>query len=243
MSHTEIQKIKTESGNQLSATFYVPDGEIKGAILVASAMGVNQKFYTSFASWLMAQGYMVVTFDYSGVGLSQSGNMRDISVTITDWAKFDCAAMIETVSVRALGKPLYWIGHSLGGQILELVPNHKHIAKVITIACGSGYWFENMPAVKWRAWWLWYIIVPLSIRLYGYFPGKRLRKVGDLPKGVMNQWRKWCLNPEYMIGVEGGTIREKYSSVMMPITSFLFTDDEFMTEKILNLFTVFTRIL
>mgnify|MGYP003477633532 CR=1 FL=1 len=30
-----------------------------------------------------------------------------------DWARLDCAAMID-----ALPRPLYWIGHSLGGQIL-----------------------------------------------------------------------------------------------------------------------------
>lgn len=231
MVHTEIQKIRTKNGYQLSTTFYSPDSEMKGAILIVPAMGVTQKYYASFASWLTTKGYMVATFDYSGIGLSQSGNLRDTSVTITDWAKFDCTAMIEAVSIRAAGKSLYWIGHSLGGQILGLVPNLSHITKVVTIACGSGYWLENVPSLKWRAWWLWYIVAPLATRLYGYFPGKRLRKVGDLPRGVMNQWRRWCLHPEYLIGVEGVTIREKYKSVMIPISSFSFTDDELMSEK------------
>lgn len=231
MAHREIQKIKTENGNELSATFHAPDGEMQGAILIVPAIGINQSYYNSFASWLAAQGYLVATFDYSGIGLSKSGHIRDSNVTINDWAKFDCAAMLEAVSSRSTGKPLYWIGHSLGGQILGLVPNIEHITKIVTIACGSGYWLENMPAVRWRVWWLWYFIVPLSMRLFGYFPGKRLRKIGDLPKGVMNQWRKWCLHPEYVVGVEGEAIREKYSSVKTPITSFSFTDDEMMSEK------------
>lgn len=195
------------------------------------AMGVTQSYYRSFASWLATQGYLVATFDYSGIGLSRSGALRHSDVTITDWAEIDCAAMVEAVSARAAGKPFYWIGHSLGGQILGLVPNLEQVTKVVTIACGSGYWLENVPAVKWRVWWLWYFVVPVSIRLFGYFPGKRLRKVGDLPGGVMSQWRNWCLNPEYMIGVEGEGIREKYRSVITPITSFSFTDDEMMSEK------------
>ena len=234
MAHTELQKIDTESGRQLCATFYFPGSEIKGAILIAPAMGVNQNYYASFASWLTTQGYMVATFDYSGVGLSQFEHLRDSKVTITDWARFDCAAMIQAVSVRSTGKPFYWIGHSLGGQIFGLVPNYKHITKVVTIASGSGYWPENAPSLKWRAWWLWYVVAPVAIKLYGYFPGKRLRKVGDLPKGVMNQWRKWCLHPEYVVGVEGETVRAEYSLVMTPITSFSFTDDEFMSERNIN---------
>jgi len=65
------------------------------------------------------------------------------------------------------------------------------------------------------------------MKIYGYFPGRRLRKVGDLPKGVMYQWRKWCLNPDYVVGYEGEATRESYGEVVTPISSFSFTDDEF----------------
>lgn len=229
--HTETQKVETKNGYKLSSTFYFPDGEIKGAVLIVPAMGVTQKYYASFASWLMAQGYLVATFDYSDTGLSQSGDLRDSSVTISDWAHFDCTAMVEAILVKAEGKPLYWIGHSLGGQILGMVPNIDSITKVINIASGSGYWLENVSSLKWRAWWLWYIVAPLAIRVCGYFPGKRLRKIGDLPSGVMNQWRQWCLNPEYVVGAEGSETRERYKAIVTPISSFSFTDDELMSKR------------
>lgn len=245
MIYTELQKVETKNGYILSSTFYFPDGELKGAVLIVPAMGVTQKYYVSFASWLTTQGYLVATFDYSGTGLSQSNNLRDTSVTISDWANFDCTAMIEAISVKAGEKALYWIGHSLGGQILGMVPNLNPITKVINIASGSGYWLENVPSLKWRAWWLWYIVAPLATKIYGYFPGKRLRKVGDLPGGVMNQWRKWCINPEYMIGVEGIETRDRYKAVVTPISSFSFTDDELMSKKnidSLNSFYVTSQI-
>ncbi len=231
MINAEPQKVETKNGYELSSTFYFPNGEMKGAVLIVPAMGVTQKYYASFASWLTTQGYFVATFDYSGTGLSQSKDLRDSSVTISDWANFDCTAMIEAVSIKADGQPIYWIGHSLGGQILGMVPNISPITKIINIASGSGYWLENVPSLKWRAWWLWYIVAPLATKVYGYFPGKRLRKVGDLPSGVMNQWRKWCINPEYMVGVEGVETRERYKSVTTPISSFSFTDDELMSKK------------
>lgn len=230
----EVLEVTTKNQYQLSATFYSPVSEMKGAILIVPAMAVTQNYYKSFAAWLAKQGYMVATFDYFGTGLSLSGHLRDTSVTITDWGSCDCVAMVEAIADRAAGKPVYWVGHSLGGQILGLVPNHNHITKAFTIACGSGYWSENVPSLKWKAWWLWFIVAPIAIKLYGYFPGKRLRKVGDLPKGVMNQWRLWCLHPEYMVGVEGDKIRKKYSSFKIPITSFSFTGDELMSEKNIN---------
>ncbi len=227
----EVQVVVTKNQQQLSARFYSPEGETRAAVLIVPAMGVTQRYYASLATWLATQGYLVATFDYYGIGSSQSGALRNTHVTITEWAKVDCEAMVAVISNRVAGKPLYWIGHSLGGQILGMVPNNRYITKAITIACGSGYWPENVPSLRWKAWWLWFIVAPLTTRLFGYFPGKRLRKVGDLPEGVMNQWRKWCLHPEYMVGVEGDNIRKKYSEVDIPITSFSFTDDELMSEK------------
>jgi predicted alpha/beta hydrolase len=126
-------------------------------------------------------------------------------------------------------RPLYWIGHSLGGQILPFVPNRDRVAKIVTVATGSGYWRENAAPLRRIVWWLWYVVAPLSLRLFGYFPGKRLRKVGDLPRGVMEQWRRWCLNPEYALGAEGDPVRGLYASVKTPIVSLSFTDDEYMS--------------
>ena len=130
---------------------------------------------------------------------------------------------------RVGDKPLHWVGHSLGGQILPFVPNRQRVSRVVTVATGSGYWRENTAALRRTSWWLWFVAAPLSVRLFGYFPGKRLRKVGDLPRGVMEQWRRWCLNPEYAVGVEGESARALYAAVQTPIVSLSFTDDEFMS--------------
>jgi len=228
----KIQKnVSTKNGKQISSTFYMPEHNAKAAVLIVPAMGASQHYYSSFATWLAIKGFIVVTFDYSDVGLSLSGELRNSTVTISDWAKFDCKAMIETTSTIAGGKPIFWIGHSLGGQIFGLVPNAEQVTKVIAIASGSGYWLESVITLKVRVWWLWFFVVPLTTRIYGYFPGKRLRKVGDLPKGVIQQWREWCLNPEYLVGVEGEEVRQKFASIVTPICSYSFTDDELMSKR------------
>ncbi|BBO20260.1 MAG: alpha/beta fold hydrolase [Burkholderiales bacterium] len=211
------------------ARFFRPTGAIRGAVLVVPAMGVTQAYYAHFAHWLATQGFLTATFDYRGIGQSRHGSLRKVATDILGWARRDCAAMIDAVSAQAPDRPLYWVGHSLGGQILPFVPNRRRLARVVTVATGSGYWRENTASLRRTSWWLWFVVAPLSLRLFGYFPGKRLRKVGDLPRGVMEQWRRWCLDPEYAVGVEGAAARDLYAAVDTPIVSLSFTDDEFMS--------------
>jgi predicted alpha/beta hydrolase len=227
----DLQSIATQNAHAICATFFRPQGEPKASVLIVPAMGVSQKYYSAFAAWLASQGFLVATFDYAGMGLSRDADIRKLKVNIIDWARFDCQAMIDAVSAQAPGKPLYWLGHSLGGQLLAFVPDRQRVAKAITIATGSGYWLENSPGLRWRVWWLWFVVAPLVTPLLGYFPGKRLRKVGDLPRGVIEQWRRWCLHPEYAVGAEGDAVKAQFAAVQTPIISLSFSDDEFMSAR------------
>jgi predicted alpha/beta hydrolase len=179
--------IPTADGQRVAARFFRPEGASKGAVLIVPAMGCSQDYYRPFATWLASQGFTAATFDYRGTGLSRQGGLRGFKADILDWARLDCAAMIDALSER----PLYWIGHSLGGQILAMVPNQKSVSKAITVATGSGYWLENVASLRLKVWWLWFVLVPLLLPLCGYFPGKALRKVGDLPRGVSTGIGRW----------------------------------------------------
>ena len=57
---------------------------------------------------------------------------------------FDLRAMIETIRDRFPGKPIYLMGHSLGGQLAVLYSAMlpETISGVILIACGSVH-FRN----------------------------------------------------------------------------------------------------
>jgi predicted alpha/beta hydrolase len=222
--------ITTRDGVEIAATFYEPKVKAKGAVLIAPAMSVPQSYYQPFAQWLAGEGYLVATFDYRGTGLSRTGGLRGYKADILDWAKLDCASMVEALAARVPHLPLYWVGHSLGGQILGFVPNRERIAKAITVATGSGYWREVAKPLRYYAWWLWYVVAPLSVALCGYFPGRALRKIGDLPGGVMRQWRRWCLDPEYAVG-DGEHVRAQYAAVRTPIVSLSFQDDEMMSAR------------
>jgi predicted alpha/beta hydrolase len=47
----------------------------------------------------------------------------------------------------------------------------------------------------------------------------------------MEQWRRWCLSPEYVVSVEGEDVRAAYGSVRAPMLSLSFTDDEMMSDR------------
>lgn len=228
MKHTTVA---AGDGYPLSAHTFGDAHAARAAVLVVPAMGVEQQYYAAFAHWLAARGYFVVTFDYRGIGRSRHGSLRQLNADVLTWAEQDTGAMVAFLRERAGGRPLLWVGHSLGGQILPLVPGHEHVKAMVTVAAGSGYWRDYAPGLKRVVPLLWFVIVPLSIPLAGYFPGRMLRMIGDLPAGVMRQWRSWCLDPDYLFGVMPAAVRELYAALKLPLLSLSFADDEYLSER------------
>lgn len=221
----EPLSIQAADGQRLAARCFRPQGQARRVVLIAAAMGVPQSFYEDFARWLASQGVAAFTFDYRGMGLSAPPSLRGFHASISDWAQRDLPAVIAAAEEAFPGVPMSYIGHSLGGQIFGLVPGGERFERVLTVACGSGY--RHLLARPLRRWvpLLWHVVAPVALKLAGYFPGRRLKVVGDLPRGVMLQWRRWCLDPDY-VGVEGAAVRERYAQVVQPITTLIFPDDE-----------------
>lgn len=229
MADIEEKKIKTSDGQEIIARFFSPQPPMTCAVLIVPGIGMRQEYYSSIAAWFANQGCLVATFDFRGTGLSLTGTLRGYKANILDWAQKDAVAVLDELARLSQGKPIYWLGHSLGGQIVGLVPNISKVSKIITIAAGSGYWRENAPQLKKNVLWMWYMAVPLSITVLGYFPGKKLRMVGDLPKGVILQWRRWCLNSNYLMGAEGTEVIKAYEQLTIPILALAIEDDELIS--------------
>jgi predicted alpha/beta hydrolase len=223
--------IVAADGYRLAAREYSAAGDPQGAVLIVSAMAVPQSFYAELARWLAGEGWQVVTFDYRGMGDSAPRSLRGFDADILTWARQDCAAALAYTRGLAAGRPLVWIGHSLGGQIFAMTPGSEAVAAAVTVASGVGYWRENAYPLRRYSWWLWHLIVPVATAIWGYFPGRTLRIVGDLPAGVIRQWSRWCRHPEYAVGVEGAAMRELYRALTLPMLSVSLTDDEYMSEK------------
>lgn len=231
----ESMTFASADGYALAATRFMPAETPKAIIVLPSAMGVKQDFYFPFARFLAQQGFAVLTFDYRGMGLSVPEqfrrSLRGFHADLFVWAESDYNAAVRTARSWHADAPLLVIGHSLGGQLPGLLPDNHLIDGIVTIAAGSGYWRDNAPQLKRMVWLMWYFAVPVYTRLFGYFPGKKMRKVGDLPKGVIYQWSKWCRSPHYVIDHAGEPIRSGYEKIRAPVLSLSFTDDELMSKR------------
>ncbi len=224
------ETIIAADGTKLAARVYESGRRDRGGVVIGGAMGVRQDYYAPFAQWLAGQGWRVVTFDYRGSGESgpSRGGLRGFKADLFDWTR-DYEATIDAAHAALPGRPLYLLGHSLGAQLPGLLANQHKVSGMLSIAAGTGYWRDNAPRLKRVVFYFWFVLVPLATRLYGYFPGRKLRKVGDLPAGVVMQWRKWCLDPEYSVGAEGEAARQAYARATFPLHAVSITDDELMT--------------
>lgn len=220
--------LSTADGSPLAAVAYEPPagcGPAEGPVLVIGpGMAIPQRFYADFASWLAGQGVPVLSFDPRGIGASRHGPLRAVRADMVEWARVDAATAIAAAAARWPGRPLHWLGHSMGGQMLALLPEDAPLHGALALASGSGYWRLNAARVRWLTPWLWGVLVPLALKLYGCFPGGRLNKIGDLPGPVIAQWRRWCLQPDYYLSEPA--LRAAAARSPVPLTVLSFSDDE-----------------
>jgi len=226
MTGTRIS-INAHDGVRLAAYCHEPRGPVRANVVIGPAMAVPQKFYAAFADYLAEHGFRVWTFDYRDMAESAVGPMRRSKADISAWLTNDYDAVIQQAGNGDCELPLFVVGHSLGGQIAPLLPSARRIAGLVNIAVGSGTVRHNQPRLQRSSRLLWYFLAPLLCPLFGYFPGRRIGVIGDLPAGVMMQWRRWCLTPEYLLTGEPAA-RGAYARAAYSVLGLTFGDDELL---------------
>ncbi|MEY4763451.1 MAG: hypothetical protein RI907_124 [Pseudomonadota bacterium] len=196
-------------------------------VLIGPATGVPQRFYFRFADWLAAQGHTVLVFDYRGIGQSLKGPLKGHRATLLQWAQQDLVAALDALLAHTGAERAVLIGHSAGGQMMGLLPNHHRIARVVGVATSTG-WFKAMrPGFKWQARFALRLAVPLASRIKGYGPTSWFGLGEDLPTTVARQWGQWCEAGGYATnGVKGRPQEDFHAQVSMPITVLHASDDD-----------------
>jgi len=215
--------VRADDGRELSATWYLPGERPLGAVLLAPAMATPARFYADFAWWLASQGFATLTFDYRGMGGRAA--MKAETGDLVRWYG-DAASALEHLVEEAPDVPVTWVGHSLGGQALPFV-RHDLVDRALLVASGSGYWRHSAPTLRLQAQPFFRAVVPLAIRAAGYYPGRRLGLLGDVPPNVMRQWARWCLHGYY---ADVTDLEDRVAELELPITALSFTDDELLSE-------------
>lgn len=137
----EALHILTDDGHMLAGRCFRPHGgvHVRRAVIIACALGVPQTFYERYASWLVQHGCVVYTFDWRGMAQSAPPSLVGYKARLVDWARHDAPAVMELVAQRHPGLPITWFGHSMGGILFGMMPQHPRIDRVATLGSGSGY--------------------------------------------------------------------------------------------------------
>ena len=127
------------------------------------------------------------------------------------------------------------LGHSVGGEFLGLLRNHALARLHVQIATSVGYWRWESAPFKYLAWWFWRVHGPLMLALKGYIPTGGGWAGLPLPRGVYEEWRRWCLRPDHF----GPDLRtyladHYFADIRAPLLSVGFTDDPIATRRTVN---------
>lgn len=224
--------IRASDGAILGGSLFRPRHKAVATVSVHSGTGVKKELYANFAKYLCEHGYAVLLFDYRGIGESRPGDLSSCRARMRDWGALDMSAALGWLKDRFPELPAFIVGHSMGGQLIGLMPNHSLASGIVTIAASTAYWADlPLPYNLYTA-SIWYGLVPLSTRLAGYFPSKRLRLGEDLPSGVAQEWAKWCTTREYLRPHFGRSLVANYfSEVKLPLKAYVLAGDWIATPK------------
>lgn len=219
--------LETADGYLLAATLFDPEKEVKRIVVIASALGVPRYFYFKFARFLAGQGFAVLTFDYRGIHESKGGNISGSEMKMEDWGRLDIDAALGFMIGKYPGKPLVYVAHSCGGQLVGLAPNSEKINAMVFVACQSGYWGHWSWPYRWGVWFTWYSL-PLLVPFFDYIPA-RLMGISsvNLPSGVAQQWAAWGKRPGYLFDPAFGLDTARYRRFEVPLLAYTVADDPF----------------
>jgi predicted alpha/beta hydrolase len=228
---SDTAEIVCADGERLVGHFFKAEPKGDGLpVLLCPATGVKQFFYLRFAHWLAQQGHDVLVFDYRGVGLSLHTNLKDSKATLAEWGQKDLVAALDWLLQHTGANQAVLLGHSAGGQMMGLMPNHNRIERVVGVAASTG-WFPGMrPAFRFKARLGLRCIIPLAVRVLGYAPNSKIGLGENLPAGVALQWGQWCAAGGYATNaVQGNPELDFHAEIRIPFTSFYATDDDIAT--------------
>jgi len=148
---------------------------------------------------------------------------------MSDWAKLDAEAAHALVSRQFPGEPVATVGHSFGGQLIGLVDAASDVSGTLLVGSQLGYYGHWGSLDRLRLGFMWRALVPTLTASFGYLPGQA--GLGeDLPRGVANEWARWCSSPDYLISHHPDAA-ERFARFDKPMLLYSFSDDMFAPRR------------
>ncbi len=210
-------------------------------IIINCATSVPSRYYQPFAEALYAHDFTVLTYDYRGIGQSRYGSLRLLSAGWLDWGQLDFEAVLKYVHSHFSGRPIYVVGHSVGGFVIGLAPSSHLISRIFTMGAQYAFWRDYDPQSRMKMFLQWHIAMPFIARAMGFVPARRLGWMEDTPKGVALDWSGMGPRFEHCLGrdspktaVPADELLRRFQQVTATILALGVDDDAFGTPTALN---------
>jgi predicted alpha/beta hydrolase len=218
-------RIAATDGYPLAATLYYSDRlQLPQRVAIINcATGVKASYYARYARFLAAHGYLAVTYDYRGIGASRPLSLRRLKASKFDWGSKDFEGILQWVIKNFPDAGIAVVGHSIGGVLPGFSASGGRIDRMLTVAAQFAYWQDYAARARYRMLLKWHVLMPLATALAGYFPGRRLGWLEDLPAGVAYEWafRRARLQPD-----GAGRL---FPQLRCPLLAYSISDDDFGT--------------
>ena len=202
----EELEIRSE-GALLRGRIFRPSGTPRAAMVVHGATGAPSGFYRAFAEWASAERDLaVLTYDYRDFAASARGPVRGSKATLAEWGRFDQGAALATLARMYPDTPLWVMGHSVGGLWLGWHAAMERVTRTVTVGSGLTHVTDHPLRTRWKARAFWSPPVRAMAALAGYLPGRMVGLGSDLPRGVYEDWRRWCLQPGWHLSDIGRSL-------------------------------------
>lgn len=222
--------ITSQDNIKLTAHLFQPEKASGKLLLINSATGVKQQVYFSIAQYFSEKGFVVITYDYRGIGLSKPHHMKGFDASMRIWGSKDYKALTDYITIKFPEYKKYCLGHSVGALILGMNKDSEIFEKFVFVGTQNAFVGNLKLKTKIEAYLGFGIAQPLTTQLLGYFPAHWFGLGESLPKNCAYDWRTLILNKK-----STNRLLEKMEDYSKNLTQKVFViraeDDLWLTEK------------
>jgi predicted alpha/beta hydrolase len=179
-------------GGTQAATLYPAAQSPAPLLLIAPGMGTRARFYRRLCEGLSRTGISALAFDQPGIGESPVRAARD-----QDWGYGELVAhyhgAIEHLATEIQPSSIHFLGHSLGGQVALMLPDHPLLRSVVLLASGTPH-FRAYPTFRGLQVLAFTRFSATLTHLLGHHPGTTIGFGGRQPRRLIQQWARVAQN-------------------------------------------------
>jgi predicted alpha/beta hydrolase len=229
-------EIICSDGVKLGGHWWKVQGQhLLGTVIISPATGVLASYYHRYAAFLTTHGFDVLTYDYRGIGLSRPARLKGQRYDWRQWGERDFNAAIRHAASWEPASPILVVGHSIGGFLPGYAENASKIYRMLTIGAQHAYWPDYQAGRRLGLVMKWHVLMPALTAAFGYFPGKLLGWLEDLPAGVVWSWSFGGKRFEQRLPpTEQQKILARFAMVNASIMAISVSDDDFATKPAIS---------